>query len=106
MSFYHPALLIERLDPDHCGAEIIADPDANWACPVVHEYATDIAVARQQIIRDLAGSRIEPPDAVRCFVDLPSLAVSIEHDVIRRFPRQRHLPFGDLLRLRFEHCDG
>src|SRR5437016_5322799 len=86
------ARLIERFDFDHRGAQIASDPDRHRRVSIIDEDPANVAAARQQVIRYLAGPGIEPPDAVRRFIDLPSLSVPVRHDVIWRFPWQRLLP--------------
>src|SRR5262245_30250900 len=54
------ARLIQRLELDDRGAVVAADPKRDRRGGVVNEHPADVGGARQQIIDDFAGRRIEP----------------------------------------------
>src|SRR5437868_6431291 len=108
----HPPLLceegnssVERFDLDDRRAMVVADPERAGILRIIDVNPADVGRARQHVLRVLAALDIEPRHTIRQHGTGPSIAVAIEHGVVRRAPRCRHLPFLHAFGFWIEHAD-
>src|SRR5882672_2865052 len=97
--------LVERLEFDDRGAVVIAHPESDRRCGIIHEHSSYIRGPWEKIVRHLTRLRIEPRDTVCEHGSSPRFTVLVSHHIVRLGPRRRGHPLLEALCFRIEHAD-
>src|SRR5438552_12564157 len=85
---------------------VAADPEHDRLRRIVHEHATNVRRPGKQILRELAGPRIEAKHTIGELPSRPHLAVLVRGDIVGPGLRGWRNPFLEAFRPRVEHADS